>query len=305
MMVNPSQDTNSFLDGLEFSGFYSQSVNPTPPPPPRQQQQQQSQEHMYQGFYPLPSYSQQIQPPPMQNYMPSYNQVLLQRYNSNGSNSSTNSQPAYHLPPQANYMRYLPTHQPQALQDLKMYYQSFPSFQSQPPKKTKKQELLEQQPGGGIQKKKSKTKKKRVKVIDPNAPPKPKRKTGLNKPLILSSALSELMDGDKELSRPELVRKLWKYIKTNDLQDPADRRFILCDEKLKKIFHQDRVNSFGMNKDLSAHLTKKEEPIEEDEQREQAVTTAEDVAVTAIAENESIKQEDIKEEEEEGFLLNL
>ncbi|KAI7895801.1 SWIB/MDM2 domain-containing protein [Mucor mucedo] len=69
------------------------------------------------------------------------------------------------------------------------------------------------------------------------------------------------MDGDKELSRPELVQKLWKYIKGNDLQDPADRRFILCDEKLKKIFDQDRINSFGMNKDLSAHLTKKEEPI--------------------------------------------
>ncbi|GAA5795564.1 hypothetical protein HPULCUR_000924 [Helicostylum pulchrum] len=111
------------------------------------------------------------------------------------------------------------------------------------------------------QKKKPKAKKKKVpKIIDPNAPPKPKRKTGLNKPLILSEALSELMDGDKELSRPELVQKLWKYIKGNDLQDPADRRFILCDAKLKKIFDQDRINSFGMNKDLSAHLTKKEEP---------------------------------------------
>ncbi|KAI8326926.1 SWIB/MDM2 domain-containing protein [Choanephora cucurbitarum] len=150
-----------------------------------------------------------------------------------------------------------------------MYYQSFPQFQ--PQKKTKKEST-----GGGIKKK---TKKKRVKVIDPNAPPKPKRKTGLNKPLILSPALSELMDGDKELSRPELVRKLWKYIKTNDLQDPADRRFILCDDKLKKIFDQDRVNSFGMNKDLSAHLTKKE--IEEE-------VTADDVTVTAIAEKEEV-----------------
>ncbi|KAG0164606.1 hypothetical protein DFQ30_009714, partial [Apophysomyces sp. BC1015] len=61
------------------------------------------------------------------------------------------------------------------------------------------------------------------------------------------------------LSRPEIVKKLWKYIKGNDLQDPADRRFILCDEKLKTIFDQDRVNSFGMNRDLSAHLTKKPE----------------------------------------------
>lgn len=45
----------------------------------------------------------------------------------------------------------------------------------------------------------------------------------------------------------------------NHLQDPVDRRFILCDEKLKRIFQKDRVNSFGMNRDLTAHLTKKED----------------------------------------------
>lgn len=59
------------------------------------------------------------------------------------------------------------------------------------------------------------------------------------------------------MSRPEIVKVLWKYIKDNNLQDPADRRYILCDEKLKTIFDQDRINSFGMNRDLSAHLTKK------------------------------------------------
>lgn len=63
-----------------------------------------------------------------------------------------------------------------------------------------------------------------------------------------------------------MVQKLWKYIKENNLQDPADRRFILCDTKLKKIFEQDRVNSFGMNKDLSAHLTKKEEVVDQAQQ---------------------------------------
>lgn len=67
--------------------------------------------------------------------------------------------------------------------------------------------LLQQQAGGGIQKKKTKAKKKKVpKVVDPNAPPKPKRKTGLNKPLILSPALSELMDGEKEV--------VWEYVES-------------------------------------------------------------------------------------------
>lgn len=69
-----------------------------------------------------------------------------------------------------------------------------------------------------------------------------------------------------------MVQKLWKYIKENNLQDPADRRFILCDAKLKKIFEQDRVNSFGMNKDLSAHLTKKEEVVDQAQQSSGSVS---------------------------------
>ncbi|KAI9345770.1 SWIB/MDM2 domain-containing protein [Pilaira anomala] len=147
------------------------------------------------------------------------------------------------------------------------------------------------------QKKKTKAKKKKVpKVIDPNAPPKPKRKTGLNKPLILSEPLSELMDGDKELSRPELVQKLWKYIKGNDLQDPADRRFILCDAKLKKIFDQDRINSFGMNKDLSAHLTKKEEePV--------TIETNEIVTKDTVVQQEPTPSEENNTANDQDFLL--
>ncbi|KAI8988149.1 SWIB/MDM2 domain-containing protein, partial [Mycotypha africana] len=85
--------------------------------------------------------------------------------------------------------------------------------------------------------------------------PKTKKNTGLNKPLLLSPLLSTLMGGEKQLPRPEIVKRLWNYIKTNQLQDPADRRFILCDEKLKQLFQKDRVNSFGMNKDLTVHLT--------------------------------------------------
>ncbi|GAN02946.1 hypothetical protein MAM1_0031d02396 [Mucor ambiguus] len=115
-----------------------------------------------------------------------------------------------------------------------------------------------QQPEQQVDSKKPKKKRKKKPVmdVDPNAPPKPKRITGLNKPLILSASLQTIMDGATQLSRPEIVQRLWKYIKSNQLQDPADRRYILCDAKLKNIFQQDRVNSFGMNRDLSAHLTK-------------------------------------------------
>ncbi|KAG2185474.1 hypothetical protein INT44_002265, partial [Umbelopsis vinacea] len=107
---------------------------------------------------------------------------------------------------------------------------------------------------------KAKRKRRTAAIVDdPNAPPKPKRNTGLNKPLILSPTLAAFT-GVSELSRPEVVKKLWKYIKEKDLQDPTDRRYILCDVELKKIFTQDRVNSFAMNRDLSAHLSKKTDP---------------------------------------------
>lgn len=56
-------------------------------------------------------------------------------------------------------------------------------------------------PSGGVnggRVKKRKTRRKKL-PVDPNAPPKPKRNTGLNKPLILSSSLSAIMDGATEV----------------------------------------------------------------------------------------------------------
>jgi hypothetical protein len=46
-----------------------------------------------------------------------------------------------------------------------------------------------------VKKPKKKRKKKPVVDVDPNAPPKPKRITGLNKPLIISASLQTIMDG--------------------------------------------------------------------------------------------------------------
>lgn len=62
-----------------------------------------------------------------------------------------------------------------------------------------------------------------------------------------------------QLSRPEVVKRMWVYIKEHNLQDPADKRWIICDERLTQLFGKDRVNSFSMNKDLTQHLWKKDE----------------------------------------------
>jgi len=52
------------------------------------------------------------------------------------------------------------------------------------------------------------------------------------------------------LSRPHAVKKIWEYIKLNNLQDPKDKRDILCDSHLKAVFKTDKVNMFKMNKIL-------------------------------------------------------
>jgi chromatin remodeling complex protein RSC6 len=90
------------------------------------------------------------------------------------------------------------------------------------------------------------------------APPKRKAGGGFQKPFILSPALQELC-GETQLSRPHVVKSLWKHIKANDLQDPSDKRQIRCDEKMQAVFKQAKVDMFKMNKEIGHHLY----PIEE------------------------------------------
>ncbi|KAJ5386275.1 hypothetical protein N7509_008816 [Penicillium cosmopolitanum] len=80
------------------------------------------------------------------------------------------------------------------------------------------------------------------------------RTGGFHKPLNLSPALSSLLGGELTLSRPQTVKKVWQYIRENELQDPADRRQIRCDEPMRAIFKQDRVHMFTMTKILNQNL---------------------------------------------------
>ena len=82
----------------------------------------------------------------------------------------------------------------------------------------------------------------------------------LNKPLLLSSEMSAVFGNQfTELTRPEVIKKLWDYIKEHNLQDPKDKRFILCDEMLMKVFNRPRLNCFKMAKFLTTHLHRKED----------------------------------------------
>ena len=56
------------------------------------------------------------------------------------------------------------------------------------------------------------------------------------------------------LSRGEVVSKIWEYIRSHNLQNPENRREILADDKLTKVFGTDKVTMFEMNKHLARHL---------------------------------------------------
>lgn len=79
------------------------------------------------------------------------------------------------------------------------------------------------------------------------------------KPLKLSEELQAVI-GQEALPRPEVVKQLWVYIKANNLQDPDNKRNIVADDKLIKVFGGEKVvNMFKMTKLVSQHLTKIED----------------------------------------------
>lgn len=69
-----------------------------------------------------------------------------------------------------------------------------------------------------------------------------------------SSELSAVIGSDP-VTRPEATKKLWVYIKENDLQNPENRRQIVPDKKLEKLFgHSDPLDMMKLAKVLSNHL---------------------------------------------------
>ena len=75
------------------------------------------------------------------------------------------------------------------------------------------------------------------------------------KPMKISEELAEVV-GKGPMPRSEVVKKLWIYIKKNNLQDPKNKRNINADENLKAVFGGKKtVNMFEMTKLVSKHLS--------------------------------------------------
>jgi upstream activation factor subunit UAF30 len=72
-------------------------------------------------------------------------------------------------------------------------------------------------------------------------------------PLNVSDALAKVV-GNKPMPRTEIVKKIWVYIKKNDLQDKQNRRMINADANLKPIFVKDQISMFEMAGALNKHV---------------------------------------------------
>lgn len=73
------------------------------------------------------------------------------------------------------------------------------------------------------------------------------------KPLTPSATLAAVI-GAAAVPRTEVTKKIWEYIKKNNLQDPKNKRNINADAKLRPLFGKDQVTMFELTKIVSTHL---------------------------------------------------
>ena len=93
---------------------------------------------------------------------------------------------------------------------------------------------------------KKKAKKAAGKKRKPNA--------AFMKPMNPSAALGAVI-GTSAMPRTEVTKKIWAYIKKNNLQDKKNRRNINADDKLKPVFGgKAQVSMFEMTKLVNKHL---------------------------------------------------
>jgi len=82
----------------------------------------------------------------------------------------------------------------------------------------------------------------------------PAKTTAFMKALQPSAALAVVV-GFEPLPRTEVTKRLWDYIKAHNLQNPANKRNILCDPSLKAVMGKDEVTMFEMTGLVGKHLS--------------------------------------------------
>ena len=114
---------------------------------------------------------------------------------------------------------------------------------------------------------KKQVKRQQIKTEDGEHAVKKARTGGLMRPMLLSQALSDLLGGQQtSLPRTQVVKQLWEYIKLHQLQDPLDKRYIVCDELMQKVMGgKRRLTAFQMQKYITPHLFNPEDIVTQQE----------------------------------------
>lgn len=80
--------------------------------------------------------------------------------------------------------------------------------------------------------------------------------SGFMAPVVPDDALAAIVGSDP-LPRTEITKKVWDYIRQNGLQNPHDKRMIVADEKMRRVFNgKDSVSMFEMTKLVNSHIKK-------------------------------------------------
>ena len=95
--------------------------------------------------------------------------------------------------------------------------------------------------------------KKEKKEKDPNKP------VPFTKPVVISDELRSFLNHKDDISRTEVTKKMYEYIKENNLQNPEMKREFVVDEKLAKLFKIDKgthLGYFNVQTHMKQHYTK-------------------------------------------------
>ena len=119
-------------------------------------------------------------------------------------------------------------------------------------KKAAKKPAAKKSPAKKSPMKKSAAKKPAAKAKKPAAKRKPN--AAFMKAMQPSPQLSAVI-GSGAMPRTEVTKKIWAYIKKNNLQDKTNRRMINADDKLREVFGgKKQVSMFEMTKLVAKHL---------------------------------------------------
>ena len=97
----------------------------------------------------------------------------------------------------------------------------------------------------------------------------PKKGGGFNKEQAWSEQMTAFLGGTGYMSRPQVTKRLWEYIKAKDLQKPGDRRVILCDTTLQGLFGVESINMFKMAKAVEKHIRHNDRETVADEEEDE------------------------------------